>query len=258
MSIYFSCKQTKRFGVFLCLIMAAVFLALGPKVMAQNSINTAPKKIIFLDPGHGGHDDGVRGANGGLEKRISFALAQELSVHLKEKYDWKFSRTDDYNLALFSRSEAANHLKADLFISIHAGGSFRHQSKGLTIFYFQGAQENGLSNEIPFESERRHILWPHVQLRHVPSSRHLATHIQTILINELSGVSCRVKGAPLVVLSGVDMPAVFIEIGYLTNPMEERRLNDPVYLSKLAGTISKGLDNFLANKSTISSIDLHE
>jgi N-acetylmuramoyl-L-alanine amidase len=239
-------------------MIGGVFLAVGPKVMAQNSKSTDPKKIIFIDPGHGGQDVGAKGANGGLEKRFSFALAQDLSANLKEKYDWTLSRTDDYNLALFSRSEAANHAGADLFVSIHTGGSFRHQSNGVTIFYFQSVQEFELSNEVAFESRGRQILWPHVQLRHVSSSRHLATHIQNILKNELNEMSCRVKGAPMVVLSGVDMPAILIEVGHLTNPMEERRLNDPEYLSNLASTISKGIDNFLANRSTIFSIDLHE
>lgn len=241
-----------------CLVSVLLSFGTGLVLGDQNAEGAEPKRVIFIDPGHGGSDNGVRGANGALEKNINFVLAQQLSHYLKKNYSPLFSRTGDYRLPLFKRSEAANHERADLFVSIHTGGSFRHQTNRLTIYVFQDAKENEFSKEVAGNSQARYTPWSHVQLRHVSSSRRLATHIQHILNNEINEVSCQVRTAPLVVLSGVDMPAVLIEIGHLTNPLEERRLTDSEYLSRLAGAVGQGIDNFLANTSTIFSIDLRE
>lgn len=258
MSIYFSYLPLKQVGLFITLVAWCIAFGSESIAASENKVDSVSKKTVFIDPGHGGHDTGAKGPDGGVEKLVVFDLAKALATDLAKHYDCLLTRTDDYSLPLVNRSEAANHAGADLFISLHTGGSYRHQSNGMSIFYYQVNETRGISNNDTLADSGRRTRWSHVQHRHLSFSRQLANHVQGTLQAQGRADSCRVIGAPMVVLSGLDMPAILIEFGYITNPSEEQRMKDPAYLTQLAHVIGDGIRNFFTNQSTIFSIDLRE
>ena len=175
------------------------------------------------------------------------ALALALQKALTPKYRVALTRSGDQQVDLDLRTALANRLEAAAFVSLHAGGSFLHGPRGATIYFFKGGQAGDEpSIRAPFgQEERPH--WEHLQERHLASSRALAK----ALLNALGGAAeASVVGAPLAVLAGADLPAVLIEVGYLTNPFEARQLGDPEAVSALARAIAAGVADFLENSAT--------
>jgi len=107
---------------------------------------------IAIDPGHGGDVDfGVKDPDGKLEKDMTLKLAEMIASDLGTRFNIILTRREDTELEIQERTAVANHFKADLFISIHAGGSFVHKTKGISICYFtdtyQNTYENGSAQE---------------------------------------------------------------------------------------------------------------
>ncbi len=120
------------------------FLSSGaiPSV-AKQPLFDAYKRIIVLDPGHGGRESGARGADGTAEKAVALKLAELIATELERDYKVTLTRTDDYHVDLDHRTALANHLKADIFISLHTGGSFVYSSAGPIVYYYQNAPQIG-------------------------------------------------------------------------------------------------------------------
>ncbi len=229
---------------YLLIIMS--FLLSPHDVIANNSLFNDYNGIIMLDPGHGGNDHGVSGPKGTLEKNIALELANLIAAELKKNYKVEFTRTDDYNVQLDQRVAAANHVKADIFISLHTGGSFQHTPKDIIIYHFikplavpDPVQLNLTNNE--YDSLKS---WQHIQIKHIKKSKTFSK----IIINRLNAVpdlpQAHIKGAPLKILQSADMPAILIETGYLTNPKIESSLKDTDTLSKIAKAISLAINDF--------------
>jgi N-acetylmuramoyl-L-alanine amidase len=216
---------------------------------------TAATRIIAVDPGHGGHDEGARGPEGSLEKEIALNLAQILAKTLKPDYQVLLTRNGDYQVALTRRASVANHQTADLFISIHMGGGSRYEMNAWSIFYYDAPDpsngENHSEGQLrPVEIGTNNVrdlplLWNHACYRHQKESRILAECIKTQLAMTLEIREPTVSKAALRVLQGLNMPAVIIETGYLTNPKTERHLNDPLFLRDIARRIKAGVDVYL-------------
>jgi N-acetylmuramoyl-L-alanine amidase len=224
--------------------------------------STSDRAILFLDPGHGGRDTGGRGAAGLLEKDVALALGKHLNNLLAKNHTPRLSRNDDYNVELFRRTETANSQGANLFIGLHTGGAFSHNTGGIAIYYYHDFPGRILPDEpkegLTFNQAMVRVSWHSVQYRHSAESRMLAEFLQASLAPLAGNVNCRIAGAPLLVLSAADMPAVLIEIGCLNNSAEEKKLSDPNYLDSLAEAIGDGLDNYLGRPPGITSIDLNE
>ena len=224
---------------------------------AELNLFKGEKKIIVLDPGHGGHDKGARGAargaDGAFEKTITLSFARMIATELGSEYRAPLTRTDDYLLGIQDRTAVANHMEADLFVSIHAGGSFLHKASGITIYYFKEMLGSDIifnsATSKTYNSDNDRTTWDNIQKRHITKSRALAQLMQTQINDRIKYMETRIEGAPLVVLSGADMPAILIEIGYISNPGEEKKLCDTRILSEFAKAISKAIDNFLSEKN---------
>jgi len=230
---------------YLAILMSFALLVMAntAEVMAKKTYNN--EKNIILDPGHGGHDKGVQGVNGTYEKTLSLKLANMIAKELKDKYRVFFTRTDDYWLDIPGRIDAANHLKADLFISIHFGGSFLHKASGICIYYYK--EISGSSNileKMTLKTIKNRTQWHNIQNRHKTTSHVLAESVKNSINEHIRFAKCKVQGAPVLVLSGADMPAVVIEAGYISNPADEKELKDAKVLSDFAKSISKGIENF--------------
>ena len=208
----------------------------------------SPGRIIVIDPGHGGHDIGSVGSEGTPEKTITLTLAQILTTELQKKYQVLLTRTGDYWLDIPSRTAVANQANADMFISIHTGGSFLHQASGLSLFYFKElslAKQNPVTEELLHsDSERISPTWDTLQYRHQAASRKLAERVRTQFQKGGEFKINTAEGAPILVLRGAGMPAVLVEVGYLTHPLDEKGLLDKQVLTDLAVRISNGIDDF--------------
>ncbi|MGD8211243.1 MAG: N-acetylmuramoyl-L-alanine amidase [Desulfobacterales bacterium] len=247
----------KRCRVPIFGILIVWFLGYGAiPTDAKQPLFDAYRRIIVLDPGHGGREFGARGAEGTLEKAVAMELAQLIAAQLQRDYKVTLTRTDDYHVDLDKRTALANHLNADLFVSLHTGGSFVYGTAGPIVYYYQNASKFSSTRENPTlggENKSMPIPWDRLQDKYREKSRILADMIRSRLSTVNSIENSRVQGAPLAVLQGAHMPAVLIEVGYLTNPAEEKNLRNSRFLMNIAAEISKGIEDFLSNADQMNN-----
>jgi N-acetylmuramoyl-L-alanine amidase len=205
------------------------------------------RKTIVIDPGHGGYDFGARGPDGTFEKTVTMELGRILELELGNTYKVTLTRTDDYWTDIHTRTSMANHLNADMFISIHTGGSFLHQASGISLYYYKKISDTtlmlGQDSSQGFKDTNSQTSWSDTQNRHQQTSKVLA-EILLNRMNEPAQFKTEIQGVPLMVLEGADMPAVLIEVGYITNPADEKMLKDIDSLSDIAKKIKRGIDDF--------------
>jgi len=248
-----TCDLSKYLQVVVILTAAVTLLVPGPVLGAP--AQSAPKTVV-IDPGHGGGDTEVKGTGGTLEKDVTLRLARLIENRLQGRYRVLLTRNDDYIMPWPDRTGHANHHKADLLISLHTAGSSSPATNDLQVYYYTESKIRNPDTAAPGESKG--TPWRKVQKPHIPASSILAQRIweraKGLYANHPGGV----LPAPAAVLAGADMPAVLIESGYLTNPKQEKNLNDNKYLFKLATAISQGIDDYFNNPDTITSTDLRE
>jgi len=243
---------------FLPVILCALFLLYNQtdEGRAESSFLTSQKKVIVIDPGHGGYDSGAKTAGGTFEKNIALTFAKRIASELGNIYTVILTRHGDLRLGMTDRTSMANHLKADLFISIHTGGGFHPGFSGLSIFYYEELPGRSPdSDAVPSELKTgRHPdrLWDKVQKRHAGASRFLAESIKGGLLERVAFSNSRIEGAPIGVLAGADMPAVLVEIGYLTNPVDEKNLTDTAYQTECVQGLSSGIDDFFKKETSLA------
>ena len=218
-------------------------------------------KKIAIDPGHGGKDYGKVGSNGTLEKDVNLLLAREIAAVLTEELGLEvvLTREDDRLLSLTGRAEIANEYGADLFLSIHCNGWFTEDISGFEAYFLSPAQtdydksvaqaENesarfsGKNGEV--ESDINFILWDMVQNEFISESSYLAELVQKEMSERLDIGNRGVKQANFTVLQGAKMPAVLIETAFLSNPAEERLLQEPSFHRKVAVGIGEAIKKFI-------------
>ncbi|HSM52464.1 MAG TPA: N-acetylmuramoyl-L-alanine amidase [Thermoanaerobaculia bacterium] len=218
-------------------------------------------RTVVLDPGHGGLETGATGPAGTLEKDLTLLIAQQLEARLQEQLGLKvvLTRSTDIDLGLDERAALANQVRADLFVSIHLNSSPRAGARGAETFFLSlqasdqraastAAAENlGLGVELPSsdpDSGLQLILWDLAQSQHLAASQRLATLIQEELNLQLDLRDRGVKQAPFRVLMGASMPAVLVELGFLSTPAEEELLSTPAYRAGLADALVRAISRF--------------
>jgi N-acetylmuramoyl-L-alanine amidase len=191
---------------------------------ASSAIHT-----IAIDPGHGGDDDGARSASGLKEKDLTLAVARRAKAAIEARLGLRvlLTRDDDRNVPLDERTSMANNNKADLFISLHANASMRPPTTGLTIFCAafdkdaaQAASAGGSERLPTFGGGSRDIEmvpWDLAQTRHIDQSETFAQLLEQQFQNRVPLASRPIDRAPLRVLESANMPAVLVELGYLSN-----------------------------------------
>jgi N-acetylmuramoyl-L-alanine amidase len=194
-------------------------------------------RTIAIDPGHGGEDEGVKGAGGTKEKDLVLTVARRLKAAIEGRLGIRvlLTREDDHNVALDSRAAIANNNKADLFISLHANASFRKTATGASILYASFDREGEQSARASLGSERLPtfggglrqvdlVVWDLAQMSHITRSAELAKILAAEFHDSIPLSAHPVDRAPLDVLEAANMPAVMIEMGYLTNDEQETRM----------------------------------
>ncbi len=235
--------------LFILISATALFVTIGLIILPSNSFSQNPyQPTIVIDPGHGGRDTGVRGPDGTLEKNVNMTLANLIAENLAGKYRPVLTRNDDYGLGITERTSIANAGRASLFVSIHTGGSYKYKTRGIMVCFFKDFSDTLSQFEeadaFNMDGHEMQVPWDEIQKKHLIASKDAAKTIHDRLSKHRQFSTSRVFGAPLLVLKGADMPAVFIEIGYLTDPVEEKKLNNNKYLSYLAREISNGIEDF--------------
>lgn len=207
-------------------------------------------RVVVLDPGHGGRSDGARGSTGTLEKDLVLSVSQKLKNMLEEDLGVKviLTRTADYYVGLKERTAIANNNRADLFLSIHANAAFRKTVQGYETYYLsfsasdlEASQLAQIENKaLGVEGDAREaplleaILWDMAQLEFINESGRFATQVQEELVQSMKGKNRGVRQAPLAVLMGARMPATLVEIGFLSNPSQEIKLNRDSHQERIA------------------------
>ncbi len=216
-------------------------------------------KIIVIDPGHGGKDPGGIGEYGIKEKNIVLPVAKYLKYELNKRgYKVYLTRYTDKFITLKNRTKFANKKHADIFISLHCNISPKHSDVyGVETYFLSPARSSRAKRVAKLEnsaignlhSTTQNILLNFLNKNRIIDSTKLSIDIQKSLIYNLKKQYQNIRDggvrpAPFWVLVGTNMPAILIEMGYLSNKMEAKRLNSKTYQKKLAKYIADGIENY--------------
>lgn len=222
--------------------------------------NIKKEKIVFLDPGHGGKDGGAKGYKNILEKDIVLKVSNKAAIELKNRgYAVKTTRDSDIFIELKKRTQMANKENADIFLSIHANSApSKTEFKGIETYFLSPARseraesvaskENATDLEV-MTSESQKTFLSFLNREKVIASNKFAIDLQKNLLLNLKNnysniVDNGVREGPFWVLVGAQMPAVLLEIGYITHPKEAINLNSDDYQNIIAKGIADGIDSY--------------
>ncbi len=216
-----------------------------------------PSTILVIDPGHGGVEEGAIGPGGSREKDVTLELARRLRQALQDpdsRISVVLTRDDDRAVGLDERTAVANHNRADLFLSLHLNASPRAGASGAETYYLSSSSTDDEARLLAAEENRGGkgdgldlVLWELAQNHHLAASSVLAESVQSHM-NQLTGTRNRgVRQAPFRVLMGAMMPAILVEVGFISNPEEEQRFKSPEYLNRVVDALVAAVREFLEN-----------
>lgn len=226
-------------------------------------------RTIVLDPGHGGSETGAVGPGGTAEADLTLMVARALRLQLERRLPVKviLTRQEDIDVPLETRTAVANENQADLFISLHFNSSFGSSPRGAETYFLSreasdqmaaavaAAENSSAVSAADPELDLQMILWDLAQSYHLAKSQRFANLVQEELNLALGLRDRGVKQAPFTVLMGAKMPAVLVELGFLSNPEEEKKLQNPVYRAELVEALARAIGRF---KRQIEDRDLAE
>lgn len=211
--------KSKVFKFIVFMLIIILYISTPGAVMAEDSTPLQGYRIV-VDPGHGGRTDpGVIGINGLKEKEVVLDVSFRLQDMLEELGgEVLMTRESDIEVPLWSRTRKATHYGADLFVSVHANGSYNRNTHGIETYY----------------SRFRH-----------PGDYYLAESLQMSMVNHLERVDRGVHHGNMWVLNHATMPAALVEIAYMSNRHEEYLLCTDWYRESAAEAITEGIVNYV-------------
>ena len=218
---------------------------------------------VVIDPGHGGEDPGARGRGGSYEKDITLMIARRLKALIDAEPEMRamLTREGDYYLPLQMRVDKARKVKADLFVSVHADAFVRPHARGSSVFALSerratseaarwlAKKENDadLVGGVNLDVKDRYLAQTLLDLSQtatISDSLKLGHHV----LSELGAINtlhkARVEQASFAVLKAPDVPSILVETAFISNPEEERRLNDEAYQDKIARAVMNGIKRY--------------
>lgn len=281
-------KMRRRFALLAALLFATVPLATAQQAPANTSSQrasadapaaptpmprAAAKRLIVIDAGHGGVDPGARGPSGIREKDVTLAVAQRLAAILRQDptLEVRMTRDRDTLIALNDRTRMANRWRAEgqpaLFMSIHMNASDHKSAHGFETFFLSEAKtedarrvadmENAAQRyetEAPKLDPLSFILHDLRQNKYLRDSSDWAAMIQRRLAEVHSGPNRGVKQAGFVVLNGAYMPAVLVELGFITNAQEEKKLTDREQQARFARQLARAINDYFEHSARTAAV----
>jgi len=225
-------------------------------------------RTVVVDAGHGGEDDGAHGVSGVKEKDVVLATARRLAASLRARgLTVLETRTDDVTVPLSRRTEVANASAAGLFLSVHANSAPNTNAHGIETYSMALASDESAMRLAERENRAAAVLDEAAglsrrtdeqileSLRHEANadwSRALAREVHRAVVGDLQDFygreriqDRRTRTAPFWVLLDTEIPAILLEIGYLTEGKEEQRLRTRAYQDKLAEAVADGVEAFI-------------
>lgn len=220
---------------------------------------------IVIDPGHGGKDPGAI-AHGLKEKDVVLSLAHKLKKYLETTLGCEvlLTRDDDTYIPLEERTAIANGNNADLFLSLHINAHPQKNVKGLETYFLNLSSSKEAMRVAAFEnatsqlhmSDLQDVLADIMKNSKVHESSRLANNVHATLVSglEASGFPLKdlgVKQAPFYVLIGAEMPAILLEVAFISNPEEARLLQNGDFLDSVAIKASQGIESYINSNSAL-------
>jgi len=232
------------------------------------------RKIVVIDPGHGGVDPGAISVNGHYEKHLTLAISKELAKQLNAtgRYKAVLTRDEDDFMALRERVTFARAAGADLFISIHADSHSEGDTRGASVYTLSSEASDKEAAALATKENKADII---AGLDLTRQDRDVASILidlaqretmnrskvyAGILVEEFDRTKLPLlpvrphRSAGFAVLTAPDVPAVLLEVGYLSNKTDERALMQQAHRQKLARAIIKAADVFFAPTSVVAKI----
>jgi len=241
----------------------------APEVRAGAAVNkgqrrgTDDRRVVVIDPGHGGEDYGAVGKGGILEKDLTLSVALELERILLAALPIEvvLTRRSDTFVPLLERTEIANSHQADVFLSLHSNASEKSRHSGFEVFYLDNTGDQSTKRLAERENKSLHlhsesdmdlsfILSDLIQGAKIVESQKLARLIYDSSLSHLKQNYPAVRGlgvkrAPFYVLMGAHMPCVLVEMFFVDHPVDSRKLASPAFRNELAYGIALGVSKFL-------------
>ena len=263
----FLLKPTKEFGDRLVIDLYDAESA--PRVVKrEESLPVAQGErevIVSIDAGHGGDDPGALGAKGSREKDITLAVAKALAERINAEPGMKavLTRDRDFFIPLKRRYEIAREQKADLFVSIHADAFVKSQARGSSVFVLSNRGATSEAARMLADRENSADLVGGVSIDDkdatlaavlldlsqgatMQASEEVANNVLRGLARIGNLHKREVQRANFVVLRSPDVPSMLVETAFISNPAEEKRLNDPTHRGKLADALVEGIRDYFA------------
>ena len=241
---------------------ASVRLASQPVTRAK-PLNL--KKVVVVDAGHGGHDPGAHGANG-AEKEITLAAAQALKARLERtgRYQVVLTRASDVYVPLESRVQIARRADADLFISLHADAGSDVALRGASVYTlsekasyraakFVNKDDWFMKASLTGDRGVSDILLDLTQRATKNRSAAFAEGLLTRIEDQTPLLRRSHRDAGLVVLLAPDVPAVLLEMGFITNAKDESSLRDPARRARLMNAVGDAIDDYFARETRLAA-----
>ncbi len=235
------------------------------RLMQQDAVSFYKIKKVIIDPGHGGKDPGALGRHGLNEKDIVLDIAKRLSGLLRGYgVETVLTRSSDTFISLEKRASLTENSQADLFISIHANANRARSLSGFEVYCispevsdYKRALNSARTSSLGLDSaalsiqnlDLKAILWDMTYTYNRGEAIQLSRNICQSIGRSVDTRIIGVKNANYCVLRGAYIPAILVEVGFLSNSKEEQLLNEPGYRQKIAQGIEQGIHNYASESS---------
>jgi N-acetylmuramoyl-L-alanine amidase len=233
-------------------------IAPGGELPVFGGVTRPTIRTIVIDPGHGGEEIGVKGPGGALEKDVTLAVARRVKTAIEGRLGMRvlLTREGGTRVDADGRAAIANNNKADLFISLHANGSLQPTVRGAIIYTLsldrvgEDARRQSQTDRVVlplFGGGSREVAlveWELAQAAHLDGSNAFAGIVDHKLRTTAGVPTVALQRAPMRTLAGTNMPAVLIEMGYLSNAKEEKLLTSGDFQNGLALALTEAVAEF--------------
>ena len=243
---------------------APVVVTAAPVAPVERQQKKSINKTIVIDPGHGGEDAGAVGPSRRYEKVINFNVSKNLYSILKQRgYKVYLTRTNDTFIKVMNRTVLANEKNADLFISVHTNSVPKEKANevtGIETFFLSPARNERAKRVAAIEnksdiremsSSSQSVFLESLNRPRITASHKFAIDVQAGLLQATRSKYKDIKDSgvregPFWVLVGAQMPSILVELGYVSHPIESKRLYDKDYQLLLANGIANGVDSYFS------------